>query len=84
VKARTTIHEITRSLKLTLATGSRALNNSTKISEKPRKIVAAEARRLNYKRNKLATSLRSGKQMLTVLIIPTTEHPFFQKIEILV
>jgi LacI family transcriptional regulator len=77
VKNRPTIHDIARTLKLTPATVSRALNNSTEISEKTKKIVTAEARRLNYKRNKLATSLRSGKTNVIGVIIPTAEHPFF-------
>lgn len=77
MKNRTTIHDIAKSLKLTPATVSRALNNSSEISEKTKKIVVAEARRLNYKRNKVATSLRSGRTNVIGVIIPTAEHPFF-------
>jgi LacI family transcriptional regulator len=77
VKSRTTIHDIAKSLDLTPATVSRALNNSSEISEKTKKAVASEARRLNYKRNKVATSLRSGRTNVIGVIIPTAEHPFF-------
>lgn len=77
MKTKTTIHDIARKLGFTSATVSRALNDSNEISERTKKIVQAEAKRLNYQRNKLASSLRLGRSNVVGVIIPSAEHVFF-------
>ena len=56
-----TIYDIAKALNTSAATVSRALNNNPKISEKTRKLVLETAERMNYKQNKLALALKSGK-----------------------
>jgi len=77
LKTKTTIHDIAKKLGLTSATVSRALNDSGEISERTKKIVQAEAKRMNYQRNKLASSLRLGRSNVVGVIIPSAEHVFF-------
>ena len=72
-----TIADIARELNTTPATVSRALSNHPGISEKMKKSVQQAASRLNYKRNRIASSLRSGKTHLIGVIIPSAEINFF-------
>jgi LacI family transcriptional regulator len=77
LKKRTTILDIAKSLNVTAATVSRALNGSAEISEKTKTAVEAEAKRLNYHRNKLASSLRSGRTNIIGVMIPSADNLFF-------
>jgi LacI family transcriptional regulator len=72
-----TIADIARELNTTPATVSRALSNHPGISDKTKKSVRLTASQLNYKRNRLASSLRSGKTHLIGVIIPSAEINFF-------
>lgn len=72
-----TIADIARALNTTPATVSRALRNHPGISEKTKQLVWQTASRLNYKRNRIASSLRSGKTHLIGVIIPSAEINFF-------
>jgi LacI family transcriptional regulator len=72
-----TIADIARELNTTPATVSRALSNHPGISDKTKKSVHETASQLNYKRNRLASSLRSGKTHLIGVIIPSAEINFF-------
>ena len=72
-----TITDIARELNTTPATVSRALSNHPRISAKTKKSVHEAALKLNYKRNKIASSLRSGKTHLIGVIIPSAEINFF-------
>lgn len=72
-----TIADIAKELNTTAATVSRALNNHPRISEETKRSVQQAASRLNYKRNKVASSLRSGKTHLVGVIIPSAEINFF-------
>ena len=72
-----TITDIANELNTTAATVSRALNNHPSISEKRKKAIREAAARLNYKRNKIASSLRSGQSGLIGVIIPSAEINFF-------
>lgn len=72
-----TIADIARKLSIAPATVSRALNGHPAISEKTRKLVEKTARKLQYKRNNIASSLRSGKSKLIGVIIPSAEINFF-------
>lgn len=72
-----TIQDIAKELNLTPATVSRALNNHPRISAGTKKTVADLAEKLNYRRNRLASSLRSGKTHTIGVIIPSAEINFF-------
>ena len=72
-----TISDIARELNTTPATVSRALSNHPRISAKTKKSVHEAALKLNYKRNKIASSLRSGKTHLIGVIIPSAEINFW-------
>ncbi|MEO6230085.1 MAG: LacI family DNA-binding transcriptional regulator [Ferruginibacter sp.] len=74
---KTTIHDIARELNFTSGTVSRALNDNPRISIKTRQLVNAKAKELNYQRNKIASSLRSGKSHTIGVIIPSAQMNFF-------
>ncbi|HEU4858539.1 MAG TPA: LacI family DNA-binding transcriptional regulator [Chitinophagaceae bacterium] len=74
---KTTIIDIAKELNTTPATVSRALSNHPGISEKTKQSVQFTASKLNYKRNRIASSLRSGKTHLIGVIIPSAEINFF-------
>jgi LacI family transcriptional regulator len=74
---RTTIRDIARELNLTASTVSRALNGHQAISEATREAVARTARKLKYRHNKVASSLRLGKTGIIGVIIPSAEINFF-------
>ena len=72
-----TITDIARELNITAATVSRALNDHPGISDTTRQTVKATAARLNYRPNKVASSLRLGKSNIIGVIIPSAETNFF-------
>ncbi|WP_225975507.1 LacI family DNA-binding transcriptional regulator [Panacibacter ginsenosidivorans] len=74
---RITIHDIARELNLTTATVSRALNDHPRISTETKRLVQEKARQMKYRRNKLASSLRSGKSHTIGVIIPSAQMNFF-------
>ncbi|WP_153800651.1 LacI family DNA-binding transcriptional regulator [Foetidibacter luteolus] len=72
-----TISDIAQALNTTPATVSRALSNHPAISDDTKQKVAAMAERLNYKPNKIASSLRSGRSHAIGVMIPSAEINFF-------
>ncbi|MBE7178999.1 MAG: LacI family DNA-binding transcriptional regulator, partial [Mucilaginibacter polytrichastri] len=77
MRQKITIHDIARELNVTVSTVSRALNNHPAISQATKAAVKETAARLNYRQNKLASSLRSGKSHIIGVIIPSAEISFF-------
>ena len=77
---RTTIYDIAKELDITAASVSRALNNNPKISESTRKLVIETAAKMNYKQNKLALALRSGKSFNVGVIVPRIDSNFFASV----
>lgn len=75
-----TIYDIAKALNTTAATVSRALNNNPKISEKTRQLVLETAERMNYKQNKLALALKSGKSKNVGVIVPKINRSFFSTV----
>lgn len=75
-----TIQDIARELKTTPSTISRALNGSTRISEDKRKEVLRVAKKLGYRRNHVASSLRSGKSNVMGVVVPFIDSAFFSSI----
>ena len=72
-----TIQDLAAQLNLTTATVSRALNNHPRISDSTKKAVTELAEKMNYRRNRIASSLRSGKTHTIGVIIPSAEINFF-------
>ncbi len=72
-----TITDIAKELNTTAATVSRALSDHPGISEHRKRSVQLVAQRLNYKRNKIASSLRSGRTHMIGVIVPSAEINFF-------
>lgn len=77
---KTTIYDIAKALDITAATVSRALNNNPKISEVTKKLVLETAAKMNYKQNRLAQSLRSGKSNNVGVIVPRIDSNFFASV----
>jgi LacI family transcriptional regulator len=77
---RTTIYDIAKELDITAASVSRALNNNPKISKSTRELVMKTASEMNYKQNKLALALRSGKSYNVGVIVPRVDSNFFASI----
>ena len=74
---RVTINDIARELNVTAATVSRALNNHPAISDGTKALVRAKAEQMNYRQNKMASSLRSGKSHIWGVLIPSAKINFF-------
>src|SRR6476469_155904 len=77
IPVKVTIQDLAAQLNLTTATVSRALNNHPRISENTKKAVTELAEKMNYRRNRIASSLRSGKTHTIGVIIPSAEINFF-------
>ncbi len=77
MSSKITIKHLAEELNITTATVSRALNNHPRISEATKKTVLALADKMNYRRNRIASSLRSGKTHTIGVIIPSAEIKFF-------
>ena len=75
-----TIYDISKKLNISAATVSRALNNNPKISSKTRELVFAAAEEMNYKQNRLAQALKSGKSKNVGVIVPYINRNFFSSI----
>lgn len=74
---RTTITDIAKYLKTTAATVSRALSDHPEINSDTKKRVREAALKLDYRPNKMASSLRLGHTKIIGVLIPSAEHPFF-------
>ncbi|MFB9110788.1 LacI family DNA-binding transcriptional regulator [Flavobacterium gyeonganense] len=75
-----TIYDIAKKLNITAATVSRALNNSPKIKDSTKKLVLETAASMNYKQNKLALALKSGRSNNIGVIVPRIDSNFFASV----
>lgn len=75
-----TIHDIAKELNISFSTVARALNNHPAISEPTKKLVRETAQRLNYRQNKLASSLRSGHSYTIGIMVPSLDVSFFSSV----
>lgn len=71
-----TLKDIAKAAGVSISTVSRALNNSTSISEDTRKLVQDIAQKMNYKSNRIPTIASSDKKMIAV-IVPYITPPFY-------
>ena len=77
---RVTILDIAKELNITFSTVARALNDHPAISETTKKAVRETAERLNYRQNKVASSLRSGRTNIIGVIVPSLHVTFFSSV----
>ncbi len=80
MQKKTTIYDIAKKLNIAAATVSRALNNSPKISKATIELVQNTALKMNYKQNKLALALKSGKSFNVGVIVPRINNNFFSSV----
>ena len=74
------IKNIAKSLGISVATVSKALNNYPDVSNKTRKLVKELAEKLNYTPNASAVNLRTKESKTIGLIIPVIVHHFFSNV----
>lgn len=77
---KTTIHDIARELNITFSTVARALRDHPAISETTKAAVRKTAEKLNYRQNKVASSLRSGRTNIIGVIVPSLHVSFFSSV----
>lgn len=69
--------DLARMTGLSLATISRVFNGSELVTEKTREIVLEAAKSLNYRPNKMAAALRSGKSNTIGVVVPVISRDVF-------
>lgn len=72
-----TIYEVSKLANVSLATVSRVMNNSGRVSEKTREKVLAAMAELNYRPNSLAQSLASNRSNCVGIIVSELSGPIF-------
>ena len=75
-----TLKELAEKLNVSISTVSKALNDSSEISDKTIERVKALAKMYNYKPNKVAVSLKNSKTKTIGVIIPNILNHFFAKV----
>ncbi len=75
-----TIKDIARLAGLDISTVSRALNESTRVTDATRKRVKEMAEKLGYHKNEIARSLVTRKTKIIGLIVPDISNPFFAEV----
>jgi LacI family transcriptional regulator len=77
---RTTIYDIARKLNLNASSVSRALSNTSKVSEATKKLIFDTAKEMNYQPNSLASNLRRGSNRTIGVIVPRINQNFFANV----
>ena len=75
-----TLKQLANKLNVSVSTVSKALNNSDEISEETIYKIQNLAKELNYKRNKIALSLKNNKTFTLGVIIPDILNRFYAKV----
>lgn len=75
-----TILDIAKELNITFSTVARALNDHPAISKTTKEAVKLTAEKLGYSKNKLASSLRSGKSNIIGVLVPSLDVSFFSSV----
>ncbi len=77
---RPTLRDLARTVGVSASTASRALNNSTAISEEIRRKVFKAAKEAHYIPNSMARGLALKRSHLIGLLVPSIANPFFAEI----
>lgn len=72
-----TIYEVSARAGVSLATVSRVINNSGRVSDKTRQKVLAAMAELEYRPNSIAQSLASNRSNSVGILVPELHGPFF-------
>ena len=80
MKSNLTLKQIAKDLNVSIATVSKALNNSPEISAPTKKKVTDYAELINYKPNFFGLNLRTKKTKIIALVIPDVTNSFFVKV----
>ena len=75
-----TLKQLAKELNVSVSTVSKAMNNSEEISTDTINRVQKLATELNYKRNKIALSLKSNKTLTLGVILPDILNRFYAKV----
>lgn len=75
-----TIYDISRKLKISPSTVSRALNDNPRVNADTKKLIVETAKQMNYKQNKLALALKSGHSMVVGVVVPFINRSFFSTV----
>ena len=75
-----TIKDIAIALNLSISTVSKALKGSHEISAKTQKTVKEYARKIHYRPNPIAQSLRQGTSKTIAVIVPNIDNNFFSQV----
>ncbi len=78
-KKRTTLKELASILEVSISTISKALNDSHEISEPTKQRIVELAKMHNYRPNKTALGLKSGRTNTIAVIIPSVQNSFFAR-----
>ena len=79
MKKNITIKELSKMLDVSISTVSKALNDSYEISEATKARIQETAKLYNYKPNKLAVNLKSGKTNTIGVVLPSIKNFFLAR-----
>lgn len=77
MKKNVTIKDLANEVCMSLSTVSRAINDAYIVNKETRDKVLEAAKRLGYRRNEAAASLRNGKKKVVGVIVPDMNDSFF-------
>ena len=80
MKKNITIKELSKILEVSISTVSKALNDSYEISDSTKESIKAAAKTYNYKPNKLAVNLKSGKTNTIGVVLPSIKNFFMSRV----
>src|SRR5260370_14296653 len=75
-----TIKDVARESGVNISTVSRALNNGYGVNDQTREHVIAVAARLNYRPNRIARGLVTGRSHSLGLVVSDIRNPFFAEV----
>jgi len=80
MKKNITIKELSKILDVSISTVSKALNDSYEISDTTKERIKSAAKLHNYKPNKLAVNLKSGKTSTIGVVLPSIKNFFMSRV----
>ncbi|MBT8245056.1 MAG: LacI family DNA-binding transcriptional regulator [Winogradskyella sp.] len=75
-----TLKELSKLLNVSVSTVSKALSDSSEISDATKRRVTELANELNYKPNRIAQQLKSSKTKVIGVVVPSLMNPFFAEV----
>jgi DNA-binding LacI/PurR family transcriptional regulator len=75
-----TIKDVARESGVTISTVSRALNNGSGVNDQTREHIFAVAAKLNYRPNRVARGLVTGRSHSLALVVSDIRNPFFAEV----